>query len=175
MKRMEREYFIVDGYNVVNAWPELIELRENLDHARDRLIDIIAEYGAFEHYDITIVFDALFTTSPKSCEQINANLQVVFTDEGETADSYIEKLTYQLVRNGKQVHVVTSDWAEQTMILGAGAYRISAREMHRAVKRAKKKISDEYAHGGTTLARRELGCRIKDDVAIKLDELRKRK
>lgn len=174
MKLRKREYFIIDGYNVINAWPELITLRENLDHARDRLIAIMAEYGAYEQYDVTIVFDALFTSSQQSYEQISPHLEVVFTGEGETADRYIEKLAYDLVRTGKEVYVVTSDWAEQMTILGAGAYRMSSRELLKAIKKAKKKISDEYTQHSIAMSRRELGCRINDDIAKKMDELRKR-
>lgn len=175
MKKSRREHFIIDGYNVINAWPELIALRENLDQARDRLIDIMAEYGAYQHYDVTIVFDALFTVYQKSCVAVNPNLRVIFTNQGETADSYIEKLAYQLVREGKEVYVVTSDWAEQTVILGVGAYRMSSRELRKTIGKTKKKIAEEYTQRPLLLTRRELGCRIQDDVAKKLDELRKRK
>lgn len=175
MKKMPREHFIIDGYNVINAWPELIALRDNLEYARDKLVDIVAEYGAYEHYTITVVFDALFTPYDSSYEQVNPHLEVIFTDEGETADSYIEKLTYNLVKEGKEVHVVTSDWAEQTVILGAGAYRMSSRELRKAVKKAKKKIEEEYIHNPMILSRNELGARIHDEIAKKMDELRKRK
>lgn len=174
MGRMKRERLILDGYNVINAWPELVALKD-IDHARDKLADLMAEYGAYRHYDVTIVFDALFTNFKKTCRAVNANLQIVFTDEGETADSYIEKLAYQLVKDGYEVYVVTSDWAEQTVILGAGAYRMSSRELRKAVLKTKRKIAEEYMHKPELVSRRELGCRIKDDVARKLDELRKRK
>lgn len=171
----KKEHFIIDGYNVINAWPELISFKDNLEFARDKLVNIMAEYGAYQHYDITIVFDALFTAQNESYEQINKNLAIVFTDEGETADSYIEKLSYKLVREGIEVYVVTSDWAEQTVILGAGAYRMSSRELRKAVHKAKKKIEEEYTNHVRLVSRRELGCRIKYDVAKKMDELRKRK
>lgn len=171
----KKEQFIIDGYNVINAWPELIALRDNLDFARDKLVDIMAEYGAYQHYDMIIVFDALFTAQGESCHQINKNLAVIFTAEGETADSCIEKLAYHLVREGREVHVVTSDWAEQTMILGAGAYRMSSRELHKSVQKTKKKIEEEYTHNAKSSFRRELGGRIQYDIAKKMDELRKRK
>ncbi len=174
MRVQKRENFIIDGYNVINAWPELMALRDNLAYARDRLIDIMAEYGAFEHYDITIVFDALFVVGNESYERVNQHLAVVFTDEGETADSYIEKFAYQLVREGKEVYVVTSDGTEQSVILGAGAYRIPSAEMLRNVKKTKKKIADEYTQPKHKVVRSELGGRINDDIAKKLDILRKK-
>lgn len=174
MKKHKKEHYIIDGYNVINSWPELVALRDNLSYARDRLINIMAEYGAFEHYDITIVFDALFVDGNESHYEINENLVVVYTEEGETADSYIEKFAYQLVREGKEVYVVTSDGIEQSVILGAGAYRIPSKEMLRNVKKTKKKIAEEYTLPKHKIQRRELGGRINDDIAKKLDILRKK-
>lgn len=175
MKAGKREYFIIDGYNVINAWPELIAMRDNLEMARDKLVECLMEYGAFQQYDITIVFDAFFTVHGESYEKINQHLAIIYTDEGETADSYIEKLAYNLVREGKEVYVVTSDYAEQTVILGAGAYRMSSRELRKAIKKTKKKIEEEYIQNTIQRSRHELGCRIKADIAKKLDELRKRR
>ncbi len=175
MKNGKREHFIIDGYNVINAWPELIAIRDSLEFARDKLIDILTEYGAFQQYDITIVFDAFFTVTSESYEQVNKNLVLIYTDEGETADSYIERLAYTLVREGKEVYVVTSDYAEQTVILGAGAYRVSVREFRKDIIKTKKKIEQEYIRNPALLSRSELGGRIKADVARKLDEFRKRR
>lgn len=172
---MKKEQFIIDGYNVINAWPDLMALRDNLELARDRLIAVMMEYGAFHHYDIIIVFDALFTPQRESLDRLGDYLTVIFTAEGETADSCIEKLAYQLVREGREVYVVTSDWAEQSTILGAGAYRVSSRELYKCVQKARQRIKEEYTHSIKKLRRRELGNRIGHEAAQKLDELRKRK
>lgn len=174
MRRQKREHLIIDGYNVINAWPELIAMRDNLEYARDQLIHIMAEYGAYECYDVTIVFDALFTAQEQTCEKINEHLRIIYTAEGETADSYIERLAYDSVRAGREVYVVTSDGAEQSVILGAGAYRIPARELRSSIKKAKKKIQEEYTGKHVLpLNRRELGSRIDGETAAKLDEIRK--
>ena len=79
----QREHFIVDGYNVLNSWPELIALQKDLSEARDRLIHSLAEYGAYEKYDVTLVFDALFTADEEHEEKINAHFEVIYTGEGK--------------------------------------------------------------------------------------------
>ncbi|MBQ5584880.1 MAG: NYN domain-containing protein, partial [Selenomonadaceae bacterium] len=71
MKKKPREHYIVDGYNVINSWPELIALRGDLSEARDRLVHILAEYGAYEKYNMTVVFDALFTADEEHVEKVN--------------------------------------------------------------------------------------------------------
>ena len=88
------EYYLVDGYNVINAWPELIRLRANLDEARDVLLHILTEYSAFENYEMTVVFDAFFTEDEEHELSIAEKMKVIYTGAGETADSCIERLAY---------------------------------------------------------------------------------
>lgn len=82
MKKKLREHYIVDGYNVINLWPELAALRGDLSEARDKLLHMLSEYGAYEQYDITVVFDALFTAEEEHVEKVGAHLQVVYTGRG---------------------------------------------------------------------------------------------
>lgn len=172
----KREHYILDGYNIIHSWPELLELAGELKNARDRLVDIMIEYGTYEHLDITIVFDALFTTDEAHEEKLNPHFSVIYTEQGETADSYIERLAYELVRQDFEVHVVTSDGAEQTVILGAGAYRLPSREFRRMVRRSKEKMREHYVEKRSQpLLRNDVGSRLNDDVAAKLDKLRKNK
>ena len=172
----ECEYYIVDGYNVINAWPELIRLRGNLDEARDVLVQILTEYGAFENYEMTVVFDAFFTEDEEHALQITDRMKVIYTGAGETADSCIERLAYTAVRAGREVHVVTSDGAEQSVILGAGAYRITSPELRRSVKKAKKLMKTEYIGAHTQpLGRIEVHERLDRDTLARLEELRRRK
>lgn len=65
-----REHYLIDGYNVINAWPELKRLRGDLAAARDALLHMLLEYGAFEKYEMTIVFDAMFTEDEEHIEQM---------------------------------------------------------------------------------------------------------
>ena len=170
------EYYLIDGYNVINAWPELIRLRGNLDEARDVLVHILTEYGAFENYEMTIVFDAFFTEDEEHELQVTDRMKVIYTGAGETADSCIERLAYTAVRAGREVHVVTSDGAEQSVILGAGAYRITSPELRRSVKKAKKLMKTEYIGAHTQpLGRIEVHERLDRDTLARLEEMRRKK
>ena len=84
-RQRECAYYLVDGYNVINAWPELMRLRGNLDEARDVLVHILTEYGAFENYEMTVVFDAFFTEDEEHAQQITERMKVIYTGAGETA------------------------------------------------------------------------------------------
>ena len=175
-RQRDSEYYLIDGYNVINAWPELIRLRGNLDEARDVLVHILTEYGAFENYEMTIVFDAFFTEDEEHELQVTDRMKVIYTGAGETADSCIERLAYTAVRAGREVHVVTSDGAEQSVILGAGAYRITSPELRRSVKKAKKLMKMEYIGAHTQpLGRIEVHERLDRDTLARLEEMRRKK
>ena len=176
MKKKPREYYIIDGYNVINSWPELARLSGNLSEARDQLIHMLVEYGAYEKYNMTVVFDALFTDDEEHAEKINPHFEVVYTGRGETADSYIERLAYDYVRQGNEVHVVTSDGAEQAVILGAGAYRHPSGEFYRTMKRAKKELRRSYLDKvKLPVSRNEIADNLDEVTLAKLDALRKMK
>mgnify|MGYP001020925457 FL=1 len=175
-RQRKSEYYLVDGYNVINAWPELMRLRGNLNEARDVLVHILTEYGTFENYEMIVVFDAFFTEEEEHELQISDRMKVIYTGAGETADSCIERLAYTAVRAGREVHVVTSDGAEQSVILGAGAYRITSPELRRSVKKAKKLMKTEYIGAHTQpLGRIEVHERLDRDTLARLEELRRRK
>lgn len=124
-----RNVLLVDGYNIIGAWPELIELKKrDLSAARDRLIEILAEYKAYTDFQVILVFDAYYVQGLER-KYKNYNIDVIFTKENETADERIEKLAIELSNIQTQVHVATSDFTEQWAIFGQGALRKSAREL----------------------------------------------
>lgn len=167
------DVLLVDGYNVINDWAELAALTDNLEHVRDKLVDILAGYGAYKDYSVIVVFDAhAVAGGGTSLDSVAGRMKVVYTRESETADSYIERAAYQLVREGRAVYVVTSDWAEQLAILGAGAWRISARELRNAVLEADKKILEGYSQSLVNYRRHELQNRLGRDVVKRLNDWR---
>ena len=170
---MKERYFI-DGYNVINNWKDFEGIREtDLEHARNMLIDRVAEFSAFHGYKSAIVFDAMDVKGPESVEMISG-CTVVFTAEHETADSWIERETYRIAKKGVKVFVVTSDRAEQDYVLGSGAFRVSAREFKELYNRAKQQIDEKVASLPGNKSRRELGARIDYAAARYMEKLRRK-
>ncbi|CDQ41439.1 NYN domain-containing protein [Virgibacillus salexigens] len=131
---------IVDGYNIIGAWEELQKLKEkDVGQARDRLIELMAEYQAYSGYRVIVVFDAYYVRGIAS--KLKAyDVEVIFTKEKETADECIEKLVKEVKNIQTQVYVATSDYAEQRTIFGSGALRKSARELFIESKNIEKEI-----------------------------------
>lgn len=136
------EYLLVDGYNIIFAWDELNEIaKDNLDLARNQLINILCNYQGFKQCELILVFDAYkIKGGQRNIEKIH-NINVVYTKEAETADMYIEKVTHEIGKKHR-VRVATSDNLEQIIILGNGAFRISASEFQKEVKSVEKAIRD---------------------------------
>ena len=138
------EYLLVDGYNIIFAWDSLKKLAaDSLDAARSRLTDILCNYQASRGMRLILVFDAYKVKGNPGSTTRCHNIDVVYTAEAETADQYIEKVTHRLSRDC-QVRVATSDGLEQMIILGAGAVRMSARELEEDVALCEKRLREEY-------------------------------
>lgn len=126
------EYLLVDGYNVIYAWPELEELAaSDLAFARQKLIDILINYASYSGEKVLVFFDAHNVKDNLQRREDYGGVQVIYTASGETADMAIEKKVGELAQRGSYVYVATADYSEQRIILGRGAYRLTPRELRR--------------------------------------------
>ena len=138
-KEKPEEYLLVDGYNIIFAWPELRELAQiNLDSARDKLMDILCNYQGYQGCRLILVYDAYKVKGNPGSVMKYHNIEVVYTKEAETADQYIERTTHELGAKPQKyrVTVATSDALEQMIIWGNGATRMSALGLKAAVESA---------------------------------------
>ena len=166
------DVLVVDGYNIIGAWDELVRLKKrSISDARDRLIEILSEYKAYSGLRIIIVFDALYVKGLESKLAID-NLEIIFTKENETADDCIERLVTSVKHVKNQVYVATSDYAEQRTVLGRGALRISARELLINIE----SIDNNIEHSIKNLPKYSdlLKSRIDKHTLRKLEEIRRR-
>lgn len=136
------DYLLVDGYNIIFAWDELKKIADkSLDDARAELAKIMCNYQGYTGYEIILVFDAYRVKRNHRDAEKYYNINIVYTKESETADSYIERMSHEFAKKHR-VRVATSDGAEQMIVLGNGAMRVSARELHQRVTEADKAIRE---------------------------------
>lgn len=128
------EILLVDGYNVIYDWDELRELSsDDYGAARARLVEILCNYAGISGEEVKVIFDAYKVKGGQGMKDRIHNVDVVFTGEKETADSYIERLSGVIPKN-RRVRVVSSDAQIQQIALGHGALRTSSREFLEEVK-----------------------------------------
>ncbi|MGV8154057.1 MAG: NYN domain-containing protein [Alkaliphilus sp.] len=164
-----KEYFVIDAYNVIHAWPKLKqELDRNLEEARIKFIEMMREYQSIKGINIIIVFDAHLSKKSIGIEENIKGIEIVYTKYRETADSYIEKRMPSLVKKTK-VTVVTSDWSEQQIVFGEGALRMSARELVIDYNHIKNKIRSKESKQINN--RESVENRLSNDMIEKLKKM----
>ena len=135
---------IVDGYNVVFAWDELKTLAEqNIDSAKDRLIQILSNYRGIIDKNILLVFDGYKRKGNSGSTVVQENITVVHTKEDVTADQYIEKFSHEN-RNKYSITVATSDGMIQQIVRGANGNIVSSRELLLQIEAAAKELRETY-------------------------------
>ncbi|MGM9624733.1 MAG: NYN domain-containing protein, partial [Eubacteriales bacterium] len=139
------DYLLVDGYNIIFAWDELKALaRDSLDLARHTLIHVLSNYQGYRKCNLILVFDAYRVKDGRGSVEKHAGIYVIYTRSHETADTYIEKVTYDIGRDHR-VRVATSDGLEQVIIMGHGAQRMSAQGLYEEVCRTAEEVRQTVA------------------------------
>lgn len=168
------DVLIIDGYNVIFAWKQLEKRAAagNLEDARLRLLDILQNYQGYQGNEIIVVFDAHHVRGGQGANEEYGRLKVIYTAEDQTADSLIEKLVSSYLDKGN-VFVVTSDWDQQKVIFGRGAYRIPAQELWEMVHRQEAEGTRLLKSG--TGQRKELSDFLDEKTRRELEKWRRKR
>lgn len=149
-RSLARAVLLVDGYNIIGLWSKLKTKRDHhgLEASRRELIESLVNYSAFEGLETRVIFDAHSRNEPSYTEEITKNLWVCYTDFGQTADTYIEKIcaTFhrELVNLHRRLIVATSDRAEQQTAIGYGAEWMSAQQLAQAVEATERRCRSKH-------------------------------
>ncbi|RKN65175.1 NYN domain-containing protein [Paenibacillus ginsengarvi] len=167
-----KQVVIVDGYNIIGAWPELNKLKDvSLEDARDRLIDMLADYQAYKGNKVYLVFDA-YRVPGLGGKYRQRKIEVLYTREKETADERIERLVADLRGRRVQIHVATSDSVEQHVTFGQGALRLPARELLFSINEIRKEIRVKIQET-TAPAKNSLDSKLSDELREKFEKWRR--
>ena len=147
VKRHEKNYLLIDGYNIIFAWNDLKKIAaDSLESARKELVERLSVYKIFSGYEIILVFDAYKVKGNRGEVEKEQGITIVYTKEAQTADAYIEKAVRELTKQ-YNVTVATSDGLEQLIIFGSGAYRLPASHLEAEVKNVEsgvRKMVEQY-------------------------------
>ena len=181
--RAPRRLLIVDGYNVINARrgaitgaPGSVEASYSLADAREKLISDLMDYAGYSDQSVVLVFDAWMSDRTVRTEEKRGAVTVVYTQKGEIADRYIERLCDELAGDIElhkiEVRVASSDALEQTIVLGRGASRMSSRELMYEMAQLRdtgiRRVIERPA-----VRRATIGERLSEDVRRKLEEMKR--
>lgn len=171
------EILIVDGYNIIGAWPQLrnLKIKGFLEEARDELLDWLIEYQAYSGRNVIAVFDA-HQVPGLGKKYNNIRITVYYTKENETADELIERLVKTLHNRRRRIYVATSDYTEQRVIFGQGALRISARELALEKKTTQSSIKQNvFEQNQNNKMKSSILSNLDDEMIKFLDNWRRKK
>jgi predicted RNA-binding protein with PIN domain len=134
---------IVDGYNVIHAWPPLKHLLNtaSLEAARDKLVERLSVLSIVSGEEVTVVFDAHHSRAMSNSEEDVDGVRVIFTRKGHSADHSIERIAYLASQVGDVITVATSDRFQRDLVRGMGGAVISAPELERRVIEAEQEMT----------------------------------
>eukprot|EP00741_Cyanophora_paradoxa_P025390 tig00000378_g24509.t1 len=174
---------VVDGYNTIGAWEHLRKLavEGEMAQARQLLIDWLIDFASARSWKVEVVFDAQYAQGfvSVSKEGGGEGVHVVYTEEGQTADSFIEAQAHQLLRLYKNTDfkliVATSDYAQQRVVGGSGALVISQETLRVELERTRAEVRETIqrlrkANSNAGLTR--LGDMVGAETRRRLEDLR---
>lgn len=136
-KKTGPPYLIVDGYNVIFGRKEKVQ---SLEHEREQLTEELIKFSSVSEETVILVFDG-YKVKGGNGSVIHDQIEIVYTKENETADSYIERIASQLSKNS-EVTVATNDYMEQLVVFGGGARRITCSELYGMIENAAAGVRD---------------------------------
>jgi len=140
--RSQKNMVIIDGYNLIHADDELKSTAEfSLEKARDDLMNLLSSYVSYTRCELVLVFDAYLVEDGKGSEFMHDGYKVVFTKSDETADTYIEKLMYELGPD-YSIRMVTDDKLLQFSAVHSGVSRMTAKEFLEELTRIGNEITE---------------------------------
>src|SRR5215813_11956308 len=111
---------LIDGYSLLHSWPELAPGRpRHSAAARDELIRQLTLYRDAVGTPITIFFDGSGAPSGTPPAHSSPELEVLYSQAGQTADQMIERAAHRFAQYG-EVLAVTDDLAERETVSSLG-------------------------------------------------------
>lgn len=140
MSESRPSFLLVDGNNIIHAWPDLLRLHQRRKgNAHTELIRRLEVYRDFSGDQVVIVFDGRGNTTQE--ERPSGGIQIFYSSASKTADDIIERLAIKYA-SSFDITVATNDRAEQDIVVGAGGVAISAEALSEKIEAAERSMRD---------------------------------
>lgn len=146
-------HLLVDGSNVIQAWPDTRALaRRDREAAKALLMRRVAVLRDFSGWRVTVVFDGSGTDLNIEAIDGATDFARVHTPAGATADDIIERLVGRAAEPGACL-VATADQAERATVEAAGAAWCSPEDLARRIDAADTRGARAVARGNAATER----------------------
>jgi len=130
-------YLIVDGHNIIFAWPELRKLHARRPSlAREALIKELRQYQDWTDVNVAVVFDG---RGARVSEQSDPHdVRIFYARRGQSADAIIERLASKYASRF-EITVATSDSLEMETVNANGAACVSPDGLRKLLEAVEKR------------------------------------
>jgi uncharacterized protein len=137
---------LVDGYSLLHNWPELAPGKpRHSAAARDELIERMARYQDASGTPVTVFFDGRSPSAGMATATSKADVEVLYSRAGQTADEMIERAAHRFREFG-EVLAVTDDRAERETVSSLGGSASSCVNFIQTVEFALAELADDIKH-----------------------------
>jgi predicted RNA-binding protein with PIN domain len=137
---------LVDGYSLLHAWPDLAPGQaRHTAAAREELIQRLTQYQDAIGTPLTIFFDGGGAPAGTPADLSTAELEILYSRSGQTADDLIERAAYRFRPYG-EVLAVTDDQAERDTVISMGGMASSCGNFIQTVENTLAEMGDEIKH-----------------------------
>ena len=137
---------LVDGYSLLHNWPELASGRaRHSAAAREELVRRLTLYRDATETPITVFFDGGGAPSGTPAAASSAEMEVLYSRSGQTADQMIERAAHRFGAYG-EVLAVTDDQAERETVISLGGSAASCWNFIRDVENALAELDEDITH-----------------------------
>ncbi|MBV9100028.1 MAG: NYN domain-containing protein [Candidatus Dormibacteraeota bacterium] len=171
-------HLVVDGYNVVHAWPALKKalVEQGLQASRRKLLVALAEYAARSGAAITVVFDAHTREERGEPLEVVDGVTVRYGTRTQSADHVIERLASQAARSGAagEMIVVTGDRLQRALVGAMGVATMSPGALEEEVALAAAEVTRDASRARSEAHRaRRVEQHLSPSVLRRLEALRR--
>ena len=137
---------LVDGYSLLHNWPDLARgWARHSAAARDELIRRLTLYQDASGTPISVFFDGAGMTGSRPPVAAAAEVEVLYSRRGQTADQMIERAVHRFAPYG-EVLAVTDDHAERDTVISLGGSAASCWNFIQDVENALAELGEEIKH-----------------------------
>ncbi len=137
------KHLLVDGANLLHAWPELRALmKRDRSAARSQLVQQLGAVHDAEQARVTVVFDGRGDELVVERPSGHVTFSVLYTPTSLTADDVIEQLVGRAA-DASLCYVATGDQAERQTIEAAGAVWVPPADLAAWVERAESRLASD--------------------------------
>jgi len=143
MKKASQRHLLVDGYNIIHAWPEIKRMFDyGGDSACRYLVGQLQVIHDIEGVQVTIVFDGNGAELSVECPSGVPTFAVLYTQSGACADSVIEQLALKTQKD-IELTLATQDTLLGHTVRSCGGFVIDLKALQSWIARCQERQSQK--------------------------------